>query len=351
MRRIIHLRRSSRLLGDCSCSTRPSVSSAPTSRCLVQHQHQHRDFSSPASRRPQVPAQTPNISRSYAQLHLKPKNPLANYEPRNGQVEEYLPEEDPDADLVDADIPTEIKPPGRLRSAPRPDDVETDYTPALTAEGLEEVGGVADWWEDDNHWSPSLEYVGFGRRDKITDHAVLEALTRRAVVEALAVREVEGEAALGGTWQEGGREALLRALEVNLVVGEDGFVALDGKVTSIVEDLKSRPEAADSEQQQGQEDFVLPAQQATEFRKSWDKSWKTISLEDPRLKFAVCSPSLLETIVNYPAQILTFPCRSTSASSSSRGTSSQITSFSQPIPWPPISASWSSRPQRRSLPR
>lgn len=206
-------------------------------------------------------------------------------------MEEYLPEEDPDVDLVDADLATEIKAPGRLKSAPRPDDVENDYTPALTGEGLEEVGGVADWWEDDKHWSPALEYVGFGRRDKITDPAVLEALTRRAVVEALAMREMEGEAALGGSWQEGGRESLLKALEVEIVVGEDGAVALKGDVAAVVEGLKTQSGAPESEQQ-SQAGFVLPAEQAIEFRKSWDKGWKSISLEDPRLKFAVWPPTL-----------------------------------------------------------
>lgn len=298
MRRIINIRQPSRLLGDCSCSSRPAVSSAPASRCLVQHhqqQQQYREFSSPAARRPHVQAHgIPGTSRSYAQLHLKPKSPLRNYEPRNGQVEEYLPEQDPDVDLVDADIVTEIKAPGRLKSAPKPDDVESVYTPALTAEGLEEVGGVADWWEDDRHWSPSMEYVGFGPREKITDPAVLEALTRRAVVEALAVREVEGEAALGGSWQEGGREALLKALEVGIVVDENGAVALSGDVAAVVEGLKVLPEAQELAQQ-GQEEFVLPADQAIQFRKSWDKSWKTISLEDPRLKFAV-RPSALSSL-------------------------------------------------------
>jgi hypothetical protein len=282
MRRIINLRQSSRLLGDCSCSSRQAATSAPASRCLVQHQRQQRQFSSPASRRPQLPAHTPRISRTYAQQHLKPQNPLKDYEPRNGQVQEYLPEEDPDVDLVDADIVTEIKAPGRLRSAPRPDDVESVYTPALSGEGLEEVGGVAEWWEDDKHWSPSLEYAGFGRRDKITDPAVLEALTRRAVVEALAVREAEGAAALSGTWQEGGRDALFRALEANIVVAEDGSVALNGQSASIVEGLKAQTGA-----EQTQEEAVLPTNQAIEFRKSWDKSWKTISLEDPAFKFAV----------------------------------------------------------------
>lgn len=291
MRHIINLRQPSRLLGDCSCSCRPSVASAPASRCLVQHQHQQREFSSPAARRPHAPlrgqAVQATISRAYAQLHLKPKSPLRNYEPRNGQVEEYLPEQDPDVDLADADIAaTEIKAPGRLKSAPRPDDVENDYTPALTGEGLEEVGGVADWWEGDKHWSPSLEYVGFRRCDKVTEPAILEALMRRAVVEALAVREVEGEEALAGSWRDGGRESLLKALGVEIVVAEDGAVALKGDVAAVVVGLKTQPQAEESEQQ-SQGDFVLPVEQAVEFRRSWDKSWKSISLENPRLMFAV----------------------------------------------------------------
>lgn len=211
---------------------------------------------------------------------------MRHFEPRNGEIEDYLPEHDPDLDLVDADIITEIKAPGRLRSAQRPDEVENvTYQPSLSGEGLDEVGGVANWWEDDSHWSSSLAYSGFGPREKITDSAVLEALARRAVVEALAVREVEGEQALGSLWQEGGRDALTRALEVNVTVDENGTVALNGDVSAIIEGLKAQPEA-----QEIREDSALASQQAAEFRKSWDKSWKSISLEEPRFKFAVCPP-------------------------------------------------------------
>jgi hypothetical protein len=258
------------------------------------------------------------------------------YEPRNGLVEEYLPDLDPDLDLVDIDIATDIKPPGRLTAAPPADQVDdAAYTPAVTADGLEEIGGVADWWEDDRHWSTSLQYAGFGRRENITDAAVLEALARRAVVEALAVREIEGEQALGASWRQGGREALVRSLEVKIEVDQNGAAVLEGDVRGVVGDLKTQPQsshaeapetqspAEDLEQHQSQDDFVLPCQEANEYRKSWDRSWKAISLEDLRLKFAVC---LRYAPVYLLLNVLSLSCRSTSASSSSPAISFQTIS-------------------------
>ncbi|KAB5566108.1 ribosomal subunit 39S-domain-containing protein [Coniochaeta sp. 2T2.1] len=78
----------------------------------------------------------------------------------------------------------------------------------------------------------------------------------------------------------------MRALETTIEVRETGVVALDGHVTSVVAALKAQPEVQEVEPEL-KEEFALDAQQAIEFRKSWDKSWKTISLEDPRVKFAV----------------------------------------------------------------
>lgn len=297
MRRLTFPKKPSGLLAECSCSSRPLVSNSSASRCVVQRQH--RKYGIPAPRRPHGSEQVQalgisRVARAFATSSSKSEN---KYRPRNGLVEEYIPENDPEMELVDLDIPVQIKAPERLRSAPRPDDVDdATYTPALTAEGLEEVGDVAHWWEDDKHWSASLQYVGFGRSHKITDPAVLEVLTRRAVVEALAVRQLDGEQALGAAWQEGGREALLRCLEANIEVDEKGTAALKGDVAAIVESLKTpllteevdaRSPDPEAEQQQFQEESVPPAQEANEFCKSWDKSWKSISLEEPRFKFAV----------------------------------------------------------------
>jgi hypothetical protein len=281
-------------------------------------------------------------------------------------VDEYIPETDPDLDVPELGIPINIKAPGRVRLAPSPDNIDdSTYIPAASAEGLEEVGSVADWWEDDKHWSPSMNYVGFGRQEKITDAAVLEAMTRRAVVETLAVKQIEGDRALTGTWMTGGREAMLKALEVDVQVGEDGAVSLRGDLQAVVEGLKPaaeadvqeiEPEVAQLEQQEGletaeetavqeeeavvsdQEAYsdVLPSEEAHQLRKSWGNSWKSIVIEDPTLKFAVCLSSYLllystATDIQYHS--------STSASNNSQATSSTMPSCSPSGTWPAISVS------------
>jgi hypothetical protein len=222
------------------------------------------------------------------------RKPKKVWEPRNGLVDEYVPELDPDLDLPELGMEVDIKAPGRLRLAPTPDKIDdSTYIPAVSGEELEEVGGVADWWENDKHWSPSMSYVGFGRREKITDAAVLEAMARRALIETLAVQEVEGDRALAGTWMTGGRQTMLKALEVDVVVGEDGAVSLKGDVQAVVEGLKPAAQAEPEQQEAVASDQaaytdVLPSEEAHQLRKSWDKSWKSISIEEPRFKFAVC---------------------------------------------------------------
>lgn len=233
-------------------------------------------------------------------------------------MDEYIPETDPALDLPELSIPINIKPPGRVRLAPSPENIDdSTYIPAASGEGLEEVGSVADWWENDKHWAPSMNYVGFSRREKITDAAVLEAMTRRAVVETLAVKHIEGDRALTGTWMTGGREAMLKALAVDVQVSEDGAVSLTGDLQAVVEGLKPAPQAEvqeiepeveQLERQEGletaqetavqeedaavvsdQEAYsdVLPSEDAHQLRKSWGNSWKSVSIEDPTLKFAL----------------------------------------------------------------
>lgn len=293
MRRIITIRQPARLLSDCSCSSRPSVTSSQATRCLVQ---QHRDLSSSSSsiNRPRVSEQRPAVYNNVQSRTFVKKKPKKVWEPRNGLVDEYIPELDPDLDLPELGMEVDIKAPGRLRLAPTPDKIDdSTYIPAVSGEDLEEVGGVTDWWENDKHWSPSMSYVGFGRREKVTDAAVLEAMARRALIETLAVREVEGDRALAGTWMTGGRQTMLKALEVDVVVGEDGAVSLKGDVRAVVEGLKPAAQAEPEQQEavaSDQEAYtdVLPSEEAHQLRKSWDKSWKSVSIEEPRFKFAVC---------------------------------------------------------------
>ncbi|CRK23673.1 hypothetical protein BN1708_018050, partial [Verticillium longisporum] len=59
--------------------------------------------------------------------------------------------------------------------------------------GLEEVGGYEGWWEREGHWGPESEYTPFAAAERVQDAAVLEVLTRQAVVEALAFRKERDE--------------------------------------------------------------------------------------------------------------------------------------------------------------
>lgn len=182
-------------------------------------------------------------------------------------------------------VKTDLKVPGEYERYPLAEHVtDPDYVPAETTDGLEWVGGLDNWWEDGKNWPASMDYAGFGRTEKITDPAVLEVLVRRAVVEALAVSKGAGEDALRASWPVGGSSQQTAALEVGIEVSEDGAAELTGDATTLVEGLTT---TAEGEQSLDSGDLDISPEQAREFLKSWDRSWKQISLEDPRLRFAV----------------------------------------------------------------
>lgn len=202
-------------------------------------------------------------------------------------------------------IETDLVLPPPPEWAPLPKDVV--YTPAITGDGLEMVGGLDGWWDQEGHWSGRLGFSPFfaGGAAKVTDAAALEAVVRRAVVEALAVRaavgltkERHGEAnvTLTGRWAVGGREAAVRALGVALEVAEDGKARLAHEPPAdLVADLAVKAEAAPAEEETA---GTVPTEDTAEFSavdageaaalvETWDPSWKTMSLDDITLKFAV----------------------------------------------------------------
>lgn len=182
------------------------------------------------------------------------------------------------------DIETDLKLPGEFRRFPPSEQVtDPSYVPAETADKLEWVGGLDDWWEDNQNWPASKNYVGFGPVEKIVDPAVLEILTRRAVVEALAFQKGAGEHASAAPWQVGGREQLVSTLRVGIEVSVNGAAKLTEDVTDLVVGLTSKTEG----QSVGDADLAIEPEEAREFTKAWDPSWKETSLDDPRLKFAV----------------------------------------------------------------
>ncbi|EFQ34516.1 hypothetical protein CGRA01v4_13885 [Colletotrichum graminicola] len=156
------------------------------------------------------------------------------------------------------------------------------YVPAQTAAGLEEIGGLDGWWDQEGRWGKESQYVTFTRGGKILDAAVCEALVRQAVVEVLAVQSTTPDH-LTGTWAKGGRKNFNRAMMVRLVAQEDGSLALQGdaEVTAAigrVATIKSNETEAEA---------YLTPEEAQEQIKHWDPSWKNASLQDVRLKFAV----------------------------------------------------------------
>lgn len=84
--------------------------------------------------------------------------------------------------------PSSLAYPQTFTTAAPPSQIDDpSYKPAETAEGLEEVGGLAGWWDQPSHWSNALVPPTFGPAptERVTDPSVLQVLARRAVVEAL----------------------------------------------------------------------------------------------------------------------------------------------------------------------
>ncbi len=198
-------------------------------------------------------------------------------------------------------IQAELAIPGEIVLAPRPDEVtDPSYSPATRGDTLEEVGGLEGYWEDDSRWDSSMEAQTFGPVQRVQDPAVLEVLARRAVVEALAVRDHslgrEAKPGLADAWGRGPRGEPLKALGVEVQVAGDGSASLNGDVESVLAELAldPSPEAATLEEE------VLDAREARELLKSWDPAWMKISLQDNALKFAVRrSPRRVAIAVDY----------------------------------------------------
>lgn len=183
-------------------------------------------------------------------------------------------------------IPAGLAIPGAVETAPMPSNVDDpSYVPAQSGEGLEEVGGIDNWWEEGAHWDRALEFRGFGPAQRVLDAAALEVLARQAVLEALAVRESSSSnsrISLTQAWSRGGADARREALSLEVDVAEDGSVrGLRGDVAGVAAGLEVVKGVA------AEEEAVLEADEARELVGSWDGAWKQISLDDAALKFAV----------------------------------------------------------------
>ncbi|CAK7224748.1 hypothetical protein SBRCBS47491_005656 [Sporothrix bragantina] len=226
------------------------------------------------------------FSTSVARRQADPKQPLddAAAAAESTELEADVDEWAAATEVVE-DEPSLVVP-GRIQLAPQPDQItDSDYIPAETGEGLEEVGGLAGWWENDQHWDQSVVFRGFGPQQHVTDAATLVVLARQAVTEAVAVQQQQQqkpELLTSTTWARDSDAQAALALQIE--VAADGSVtAVHGDVAGVVNGLAAQEEYVDKE-------VSLPtAEQAQALVASWaeDASWKSISLKDVALKFAI----------------------------------------------------------------
>ncbi len=274
-----------------------------TGKTAAAARHSRRCFSTTPLRASEPPAQT-------TQSQPAPVDPSAEV------YEDYFP-----------DIPTKLVYPRLTTTATAPDKVtDPGYKPAETAEELEEVGGLADWWDEPAHWG-SEEGVAsvvraaaprFGPAEKVTDPAVLEVLVRRALVEALVVARFAGK----GKMELVDRlfkncpelYALNKVLGMEVVAGKDGAATLRRPADwqSAWDTLNAADRVAAQRQQQSEEaagtweigegeaaaepevGVKLDRPISQEFAQStierWGKAWKKAELRDPVVKFYVSAP-------------------------------------------------------------
>ncbi|KAK4225737.1 hypothetical protein QBC38DRAFT_420650 [Podospora fimiseda] len=182
-------------------------------------------------------------------------------------------------------IETDLVYPGEIVEAvPAEDVMDPHYKPAESMNDLVEVGGLQNWWEDPDHWGSSKKYVGFGPTEKVTDPALLQWVARRAVVEALVLKEHVGPKA------KKLRHALLRAsgvpkelsqlVNAEIVAGPDGGAALKDSESAYTIYKRSLNKKHGAVQGLG-----ATAEEASPLVASWGKEWKKIELRDPVVKF------------------------------------------------------------------
>ncbi|KAI2617846.1 ribosomal subunit 39S-domain-containing protein [Hypoxylon sp. NC1633] len=185
-------------------------------------------------------------------------------------------------------------PPPKRSHADHADEVEdTSYMPALTSEGLATVGGLERWWEQPEHWSKSVRFTGFKPTRKVVHPALLEALIRRAVVEAFALRQAGREEELVGAWPTGGD--LQRLVYVGINVAGDGTVSLTGNVSSLLDSLTWKDGVRVSEESTSGTSAlgstprkrVLSVKLAQTYNGAAGNGWEAAPLPDLRIKFAI----------------------------------------------------------------
>ncbi|CCC09712.1 hypothetical protein SMACR_03272 [Sordaria macrospora] len=216
--------------------------------------------------------------------------------------------------------------PGDRKRAPFPEEItDPNYEPAASGAGLQEIGGMSDWWNKPEHFrdgGKQFEYQGFAAQEKITDPRLLKVILRRALVEGLALKKFGANpknpadiAAIignGDHWE--------RTVSVEMCRGENGELALKNdsdlqKVWILMRNAAEKAyytrewteevgrlrkvgehEQANQLLQEGKKlgyhfgseegsRVQLNAEKAIELRKSWNNDWKEATIRDPVVKF------------------------------------------------------------------
>ncbi|KAI1146511.1 ribosomal subunit 39S-domain-containing protein [Nemania diffusa] len=185
--------------------------------------------------------------------------------------------------------PYTAPPSQRVEAARQHEVADPTYSPATTSEGLKTVGGLSGWWSNPDHWGAGGDFTSFRPREKVTDPALIEAAVRRAVVEAFALREVGHEDQLLSVWPTTVSKADLQGLLAwDLKSTGDGSPTLGGSAAVVAEGLRWKDDSdIVSGDHDAQHEEILSSAEAAALSQTWDQSWKTISLVDPRIRFAV----------------------------------------------------------------
>ncbi|KAM0357910.1 hypothetical protein ACHAPZ_002524 [Fusarium culmorum] len=158
--------------------------------------------------------------------------------------------------------------------------VETGYTPATSIEDLEEIGTLKTWWEQPGHWGEESEFKGFAKAERVKDQPVLEVYLRQALVESLSYQQrgLLEEYAVK-KWPIGNRAHLDRTLSAGILF-KNGKAQLSSHFRIVTEKLKARP-------QELEERVEISADEAQQMVNALDPSWKTVTLDNDYLKFAI----------------------------------------------------------------
>lgn len=297
----IEMRGLQRLRGPASCLSTSTATAPRTTPFLRQLSTstplQHRS-------RPTTPRAT---------SHLRQRN--ASTATTTTPTETEIPEFE-FADDEPAPIDTDLVLPGERTEADLPDQItDAEYVPAVSAEGLEEVGGLDGWWDRPGTWGESKRYQGFGPREKVMDKSMLEVLTRQALIEAVILHQHKRPSKVTLPGPEARREVLLAEIttgpegeptiapEVRKMVLALGRSKVEGSAVAretpaaeaqVAEKITGAGlESEDVEDVAGEPAVVsheLNPVEARRLMKQWDSSWKKLTLENPVLKFWVGCP-------------------------------------------------------------